>query len=332
MRWERPSNAVLPPDAEDHEASYIRVWREMKHSKFTVLLAMSAALVMSCDNPAEDEEWPDGAYLYLSSVSPDTAISWSPYGNVLLFTTFGYTSPCLYGFDGLGSPVLITSSELNESAGTNGAWNAERGKIAYTAWSGDSLSEIRTIPGNLGAVKVVLDNGELHLHPTWNPAGDTLVMSTMVADVWELWIGEYDEDSMYCEPLYMDDGNCLRPSYSSDGEWILFQFDGASSSDIWVVRPDGSDPRAVVSDASDDIHPCWGPEDNWFAFSSDRSGQWDIWIGSIASDTLIRVTDDPGTDLYPAWNPGFGWFAFASDRTGGVGQYDIFSIESPSLP
>ena len=304
----------------------------MKATRNLFVLALSAAILLSCGNPSEPTAWPDGAYLYLSSAWSDTALSWSPYGNVILFSSYGSLSPCLYGFDGLSTPAIITSSELNESAGPNGAWNAEEGKIVYTAWSGDSLSEVRTIPGNIGGIKVVLDNGELHLHPTWNQAGDTLLMSTFTNNNWGLWAGAYDEDSMYCEAVYQTDADCLRPSYSPDGEWVLFQLDDGTSSDIWIVRPDGSDAHSVVSDASDDIHPCWGSENDWFAFASDRSGQWDIWIGNIHSDTLIQVTDDPGTDIYPAWNPGFGWFAFSSDREGGENNFDLFSIEAPPLP
>lgn len=295
-----------------------------------ILIILVIAFLVSCgNNPTGQEEWPDGARLYLSSILPDTALSWSPYGDVLLFTSFCYDSPCIYGFDGLTTPVGITSSPLNEFAGPNGSWNASQGKIVYTALSGDSLSEIRAIPGNIGAVRLLLRDSLSHLHPTWSPDGDSLLMCTYTDEHWGLWKAEYNEDSLQCESVYTPQHDCLRPSYSPDGEWILFQVSDGSQSDIWLIHPDGSDPHAVIENDSDDIHPCWGAESDWFAFASDRSGYWDIWISDTSGNTLVQVTDDPGKDIYPAWNPGHGWFVFSSDRSGSSENYDIFYIEAP---
>ena len=297
--------------------------------------AAIAALVAvaGCNNPAENEVWPDGASLYVASNFPDTALSWSPYGGILLFTTFSYNSLCLHGFDGLDNPVGITSSEMNESAGPNGCWSGSSLLIAYTAWSGDSASQVRTIPGNVGAISVVLNNGMLHRHPSWNPEGDSLVMATLADGYWGLWKGDVDDDSSFV-PIHQPAADCLRPSYSSDGEWILFQEGTPGDFDIWLIRTDGSEAHAVVSSDGDDIHPCWGPFPGWFAFASDRTGDYEIWISDLDGSTQIRVTDDPASDCYPAWhldedNP---WFAFSSDRSGGAGNYDIFSIPCPDLP
>jgi Tol biopolymer transport system component len=302
--------------------------------RICLVLSATAALVLStgCDNPADNEVWPDGAALYVGSNFPDTALSWSPGGSILLFTTFGYNSLCLHGFDGVDNPVAITSSGMNESAGPNGCWNATALRIAYTAWAGDSIAQVRTIPGNVGAIHMVLNDGLLHLHPSWNPDGDSLVMSTFADGYWGLWKGDASDDSSFV-PLYQPAADCLRPSYSQDGNWILFQYAQAGSSDIWLIRPDGSDAHAAVSSSFDDIHPCWGPNSEWFAFASNSDGDYEVWISNLDGSSLIRVTDDPGTDIYPAWNPGgYGWFAFSSDRAGGAGNYDIFSIPTPPLP
>ncbi len=296
-----------------------------------VLTVILTALFSACgNNPSEPEQWPDGAYLYVASNFPDTALTWSPYGSILVFSSFNGTSPCLYGFDGFGSPVIMTSSNLNESVGPNGCWSASEGKIVFTAFSGNTNSNILTIPGNIGPPTVILSDGQKHLHPTWSPNSDSLLFCTYSDSYWGLWKAEYSTDSITCESLYTPSFDCLRPSYSPDGQWILFEVNDGAQSDIWLIHPDGSNPHAVIEASSDDIHPCWGPENDWFAFSSDRSGQWDIWISDLDGNTLVQVTDDPGKDIYPAWNPGAGWFAFSSDRIGGADNYDIFSIDAPS--
>lgn len=295
----------------------------------TVILPLALFLISCGNNPADPEQWEDGAWLYLAGSYADTSLAWSPYGNVLLFTTSDGTSPCIYGYDNAADPVNMTSTTLNESVGPTGCWSADRGLIVFSAWSGNIHSEIRTMPGNLGPAVILLGGGFKYLHPTWSPDSDTLLYCTFSDGYWGLWKARYNTDSLICNSFYTPLGDCLRPSYSPDGDWILFQLDDGSQSDIWLIRPDGSDAHSVVSGSSDDIHPCWGPENDWFAFSSDRSGQRDIWISDIMGSSLVQITDDPGNDIYPAWNPAYGWFAFSSDRLNGDENYDIFSIEAP---
>jgi Tol biopolymer transport system component len=299
----------------------------MKTFAFSVFLAV---LLCSCgENPAGPEQWPDGAYLYISSVYADSALSWSPGGSVLLFCSYAYSSYCVMGFDGIADPVVVAGSTWDESSGPNGCWSGQQGLIVYTTYNTDSTSTVRTVPGNLGALLVVIDDGRNHLHPTWTPDEDSLLMSTFENGHWGLWKTEYNEDSLLTpSEFYAPQFDCLRPSYSPDGEWILFENSNGSTSDIWLIRPDGSDPHAVIEDSHDNIHPCWGTEDDRFAFSSNRSGNYDIWISNLDGSSVVQVTEDPGDDVYPAWNPEYGWFVFSSDRDGG--NYDIFSIEAPS--
>ncbi len=299
--------------------------------KFCAFTAVLIGILTSCGtNPVEPEEWPDGAYLYLSSTYPDTALSWSPGGSILLFSSFMYSSYCILGFDGIIDPVPVAASNWDESCGPNGCWSDDQGLIVYTTYDTDSTSTVRTVPGNLGHLLVVVNDGRNHLHPTWTADEDSLLLCTYENDHWGLWKTEYNEDSLltpseFYTPLY----DCLRPSYSPDDQWILFELSHGSQSDIWLIRPDGSDPHAVIEDSYDNIHPCWGPENDWFAFSSNRSGNYDIWISNLDGSSIIKVTDDPADDIYPAWNPGYGWFVFSSSRISGDLNYDIFSIDAP---
>ncbi len=290
-----------------------------------VLCATAFAAFLSCENPGDPEPWPDGAYLYLGSASAETSLAWSPYGSIMTFTSLAFTSPCIYGFDGLSEPSFITSSTYDESTGPNGSWSAEQGRILYTAGLDDSLSQVRSIPGNIGAVKLLLDDGRRHLHPTWVAGGDSVVLCTLEDGYWGLWKAEYDEGGLEPSLLYGPEADCLRPSLSPDGSWILFQRREGDTSDIWLIRPDGSEPTAVVTGASDDIHPCWGPDSDRFAFSSDRSGNYDIWISDLTGDSLVQVTQDDADDMWPAWNPEHGWLVFSSTRASS--DFDVFSID-----
>ncbi len=303
----------------------------MKIKTVFCILAVSLPAITSCGrDPAGPEQWPDGAYLYLGGIYPDTALSWSPGGTVLLFSSYAYSSFCIYGYDGLTDPVPVAASDSDESSGPNGCWSAKQGLIVYTTYDTDSTSSVRTVPGNLGALHIVLNDGMKHLHPTWTPGEDSLLISTCNEGRWELWKTEYRDDSLLVpEKFYAPVFDCLRPSYSPDGRWILFEASVNGVSDIWLMKPDGSEAHPVVEDGYDNTHPCWGPTDGWFAFASNRTGNYDIWISNLDGSVTVQVTRDPADDLYPAWNPVHGWFAFSSNRGKGGDDFDIFSIDAP---
>ncbi len=295
-----------------------------------VVPAAAVLLVTGCgDNPQGTEPWPDGAELIATSNYADTALAFSPLGHILLLS-----NQCdIWGFDGVADPARCTYSPFDESTGPNGCWNGENCLIVYSA-TDDSTGhgQIRTIPGNGTAVTVLFDPDLAVAFPSWNPAGDSLVFSMKPVGSWSrrLFTMPHEADTLIPVEIPILSGDCVRASYSPDGEWILFQYRETQDSpwSIWIARPDGSEARSVAQ-GGQCVHPCWGPYDGWFVFSSDRWGNYELAAGHIEADTVIRITDDDSSDLYPAWNQSFGWIAFSSDRLVG---FDIFSIDEPEIP
>lgn len=307
-----------------------------------LILAAAASVLLfpvGCGNdPQGPETWPDGATFYVGwPAEDDSALAFSPYGSILLFCNSSSGEPCVYAFDGVSDPLRQTSSAYNESCGPNGCWHPEvggwEGRITYTATKDDSTTEIRTTQGGMNSPKVALDDSLLHLHPSWSPDADSMVFSTWQDGRWSLFKGAYDPGTYELsdiDTLYAPvDIHCLRASYSPTGEWILFQGGQTGDWDIWIIRPDGTEPEVVISGRSSDMHPCWGPDGDWFVFTSNRLGDFEIFLSPISGDTLVRVTEDPSADLFPAWNPEYDWIAFCSDRESGS-DLDIFAIDVPS--
>lgn len=52
---------------------------------------------------------------------------------------------------------------------------------------------------------------------------------------------------------------------------------GISTSRLWTLRPDGTDPRAITDATSLDTKPVWMPDGKRLLFISDRGGSSDIW-------------------------------------------------------
>lgn len=304
----------------------------------TVILSMLA--IVACSDPEQEVVWPDGASLWLAGTYADTALSWSPFGDVLFFSAFNDGSTRLFGTNGLSSPEPRTFTSFDEFMGPLGAWNGENGRIVYTALNPDSMwSQIRSIAGNDIVVTTHVHDSLQNAFPTYNIQGDSILYCGRVTGNWRLYQISYTHtpDSLDSPVLQngFPDGDILRPSYSPDaGNWILFQHRATPSDDwdIMIAHPDGSDQKILAENSADDIHPTWGPDDEWVAFSSNRTGNYEIYLTDINCDTLIKLTDDPSIDQYPAWNPEGKWIAFSSDRASGSWNMDIFAIDEPELP
>ena len=305
-----------------------------------LLTAFGALFLMlgpSCgSDPQQPQSWADGSVFYIGWPGyADTSLAFSPTGNVLLFTAAHSGSPCVYGFDGISDPLRLTTSSYDESVGPNGCWHPEvggwQGRIAYAAVRDDSTAEIRTIPGNLNSPKVALYDSLPHLHPSWTVDASGMVFATLDNGYWGLYTGVYDPETYLLDSiqvLYAPPANCLRPSYSPDGEWVLFQCDGAGTWDIWRVRADGSDAAQLVHTAGEEIHPCWSPDGMQVCYASDITGDFEIYTAALEGDSLVwRLTDNTAQDLFPVWHPDGGWIAFCSNRESGGDDFDIFTMD-----
>ncbi|MCK5785928.1 MAG: PD40 domain-containing protein [Candidatus Sabulitectum sp.] len=307
---------------------------------FTALTVVLIIALSACDDPEEFDTWPDGSILWLAGTYADTALSWSPFGDVLFFSTYADGATRLFGTDGINAPEERTFTSMDEFMGSLGAWNGEAGRIVYTALNADSMrSQIRSIAGNDIYVTVHINDSLLNAFPTYNVAGDSILYCCDVTGNWRLYQIQHLHTPDSTEaPLLLPgfpEGDILRPSYSPDtGNWILFQH-RASSSDDWdimIAHHDGSGQRIIAENSAEDFQPTWGPNDQWVAFSSNRTGNYEIYLADVDNDTLIQLTDDPALDQYPAWNPNYEWIAFSSDRYSGDWDLDIFAIDEPDLP
>ena len=91
--------------------------------------------------------------------------------------------------------------------------------------------------------------------------------------------------------------------------------EGVTSTEIWVMNADGSNPRVVVRNGASNASPSWVVGDSAIVFASDVSGDWEIYRASLAGGTPVNLTNNPYADQEPRVSPDGRSIVFQSNRT-----------------
>jgi Tol biopolymer transport system component len=92
------------------------------------------------------------------------------------------------------------------------------------------------------------------------------------------------------------------PVWSPDGSRIAFVSQQDGSDDIWVVYPDGSEPRNLTrNDWEWDKHPWWSPDGRRIIFWSNRAGVWQIYLMDANGQNLRRLSNTTWDEYEPIW-------------------------------
>lgn len=116
----------------------------------------------------------------------------------------------------------------------------------------------------------------------------------------------------------------FHPSWSQDGEQIVFSSISGENKDLWIISAAGDDLTQVTDDPGGEDRASWHPDGDKISYTSyDPANQMeqDVWIKNIITGHKEPLTSYPGKESASTWKMGEKIMAISSRQTG---QEDIW--------
>jgi len=277
-----------------------------------------------------------------SALTADAALDWSP--------DWSPDGRYLYFSSDRGGPLALWRLPLEERTGR--ALGPPQGLGAPTPWTGGvSLSregktavfegreprqrlvvaEIDPARGTLvSAPRTIHESTHGIFEVSISPDGRRVAYGNHGGEAEDLWI--LDVESRGLRQLTQDAMRDRGPSWSPDGEWLLFRSEREGGWGLWAVRPDGSGLKRLTPQGVGLVWSLvWSPRGDTIAgYSPEGTVLVDWTVGADAARIRPLPEIEPGLRLMPGgWSPdgrrlfGTGFGAGRSER----GAY-VFDLDS----
>jgi eukaryotic-like serine/threonine-protein kinase len=113
----------------------------------------------------------------------------------------------------------------------------------------------------------------------------------------DVWVSPFG-DSGRAQPV-TSGGTTRQSTWSPDGEIVFAKREGQGETNIWVMKPDGSNPRRLTANAGRiNSSPCVSPDGRYIVFISERTGTAHIWRMDMDGNNPKQLTNSPAEFLW----------------------------------
>jgi Tol biopolymer transport system component len=221
---------------------------------------------------------PDGTGVVRLTATPNKnefGASWNPAGNRLTFwrtaAPFGPGSVWVMAGDGSNRRQLTSGIDARDPA-----WSANGRRLVF-----NNGSDLYTMRASDGGDLQRLTRGTPHdFEPAWSPDGTRIAFSRGFeqGDVGNLYVLHLATHRVV--RITSGAGYDHQVAWGPRGHRLVFERDFDRRSQIFTIRPDGTDVKRLTAGPFFDLAPAYSPTGQRIVFSSDRDSAFfhDLWV------------------------------------------------------
>lgn len=227
--------------------------------------------------------------------------AWSPDARSLAFTSYLRGYPYLYrlfAFERRPLQLLAGYPGIN----TTPAWSPDGRQVALTLTK-DGNPEIYVLDVATGTTRRLTRYPGIDTEPTWSPTGREIAFVSDRAGSAHIFV--MDAEGANVRRVTFEGFN-TQPRWSPRGDAIAYT-SRQGNHDIWIVNPDGSNPRRLTVGPGSNESASWAPNGRHLVFQTNRLGPWQLFT-MLADGSEPQPLPRGGGDLTsPAWSPRLPW-------------------------
>lgn len=278
----------------------------------------------------------DGRYAPLSAEGRSAEPNLSEDGSTLLYTRretiegrsivdgqvvnarLGYTVVVQKPSDGGEEDLVLDGLRVESGDGFHEVWwysgpaldpAGERIAVIASAQGASADLHVATLSASGGRPAVLLlSQGAELADPAWSPDGTAIATTTYNTDVPGILVWDAERPGV-AERLELPDGESYRPSFSPDGEWIVYTLRRDGRSDLHAFELDTGNDIQLTNDGRS-WNGVFSPDGDWIAFVRERDGTMDLYAMELAEalsggapKEAVKLTRGEGVDAEsrPSW-------------------------------
>jgi TolB protein len=224
--------------------------------------------------------------------------AWSPDARSVAFTSYMRGYPYLYrlfAFESRPPQLLAGFLGIN----TSPAWSPDGRQVAMTL-SKDGNPDVYVLTLATGAFRRLTTHAGIDTEPTWAPTGRELAFISDRAGSPQLHVMDAEGANVR---RVTHGGFVTQPRWSPRGDLIAYTA-REGRHNVWVVAPDGSQPRRLTNGEGDNQSASWAPNGRHLVFQSKRGGgRYQLYTALVDGSEVQAIPGLAGEATSPAWSP-----------------------------